>query len=67
MQNNETEKIESGMLPLWPDAGKRLNLKRASTYDAYHRGDLPVKVIKIGKKLLVVRAELDRLLAGQAA
>ena len=57
---NETE---PATLPLWPAVGKRLGLGRAATYEAYHRGDLPVKVLKIGKRLLVSRAALDRVLA----
>jgi predicted DNA-binding transcriptional regulator AlpA len=60
---DKNEPIEAGTVPLWPCVGRRLGLGRASTYEAYHRGDLPVKVIKIGKKLLVLRSELDRLLA----
>ena len=56
-------KIERATIPLWPDAGRRLGLGRAATYGAYHAGDLPVKVIKIGKKLLVLKAEMDRLVA----
>lgn len=59
----DTQEIEPGTIPLWPDTGRRLRLGRAATYDAYHRGDLPVPVIRIGKKLLVPKAALDRLLA----
>jgi len=57
--------IERATVPLWPTVGRRLGLGRAATYEAYHRGDLPVRVLKIGKKLLAIKSELDRLLAGE--
>jgi len=59
---NTSSPVEPGLVPLWPYTGKRLRLGRAATYDAHKRGDLPVPVIKIGKKLLVPKAALDRLL-----
>lgn len=47
-------------LNLWPDTGRLLGLSRGSTYAAATRGDIPV--IKIGKRYLVPRAALERLL-----
>lgn len=44
------------------EAAKRLRIGRNQAYDAVHRGELPV--IKIGKRLLVPTAALDRLLLG---
>ncbi len=45
-----------------------LGLSRNSTYVAAREGLLPVPVIKIGKRMLVSRAALDRFLdAGEAA
>ena len=46
------------------EAGRRLGLSRNSAYLAIQRGELPV--IKIGKRLLVPKAALDRML-GEAA
>jgi len=46
------------------EAGQVLGLSRNAAYDAAKRGDLPV--IRFGKRLLVPRAALDRLLNGQA-
>jgi hypothetical protein len=47
-------------MPLWPDAGRRLGLGRAGTYQAAGRGEIPV--LKIGKRLLVPIAALERKL-----
>jgi excisionase family DNA binding protein len=51
-----------GTLDLWPDAGKRLGLSRGSIYAAAARGEIPT--IRIGRRILVPCAALDRLLAG---
>ena len=55
-------KIKRQTLNLWPDAGTVLGLGRNSTYAAAERGDL--RVIRIGKRLLVPIAEIERLLNG---
>jgi excisionase family DNA binding protein len=47
------------------DAAKRLGIGRNQAYEAAHRGEIPV--IKIGKRLLVPTAALDRLLSGESA
>jgi excisionase family DNA binding protein len=39
-----------------------LRIGRASAYDAIHRGELTA--VKIGRRLLVPRAVIERLLAG---
>lgn len=46
-------------------AAKRLGIGRNQAYEAAHRGEIPI--IKIGRRMLVPRAALDRLLSGQAA
>ncbi len=43
-----------------PEAGEMLGLSRNGAYDAARRGELPV--IKIGRKLLVPRIALERML-----
>ena len=43
-----------------PEAGKLLGLGRNTTYQAVHRGEIPV--IKIGTRLLVPVAALERML-----
>jgi excisionase family DNA binding protein len=43
------------------EAGRVLGIGRASAYDAVKRGELPV--IRLGKRIVVPRAALDRLLA----
>jgi excisionase family DNA binding protein len=44
-----------------PEAGQCLGLGRAASYEAAKRGELPV--IKIGKRLLVPRGAIERMLA----
>jgi excisionase family DNA binding protein len=46
-------------------AARELGIGRSSGYAAAHRGDLPT--IKIGRRLLVPRAALDRLLMDHRA
>ncbi|MEW8623956.1 MAG: helix-turn-helix domain-containing protein [Candidatus Thiodiazotropha endolucinida] len=47
-------------IPLWPDAGKALGLGKNSSYAAAHKGEIPT--IRIGGRLLVPKAALQRLL-----
>ena len=44
-------------------AAKRLGIGRNQAYAAAHKGELPV--IKIGARLLVPTAALDRMLSGE--
>jgi hypothetical protein len=57
---------DNAALPLWPDAGKMLGLRRGSTYAAAERGD--IKTIRFGRLLKVptvwLRQKLD--LEGQS-
>lgn len=46
-------------------AGAMLGIGRNQAYEAAKRGELPT--IKIGKRLLVPRVQLERLLSGEAA
>jgi excisionase family DNA binding protein len=47
------------------EAGKMLGIGRNQAYEAARRGDLPV--IKMGKRLLVPRAVLEKMLSGEVA
>ncbi|QKC91039.1 DNA-binding protein [Mesorhizobium sp. NZP2234] len=47
------------------EAAQALGIGRNAGYDAVRRGEIPV--IKIGKRLLVPKAALDRILKGEAA
>ena len=47
------------------EAAVLLGIGRNQGYDAAKRGDIPT--IKIGKRLLVPKAALDRILDGKAA
>lgn len=53
-------------LAISPDeAGKRLSLSRSATYAAIERGEIPA--LRIGKRLLVPVAALERLVSEAAA
>ncbi len=45
------------------EAAKALGVGRNSAYEAVRRGDLPV--IRLGRRYVVPRAALERLLAGE--
>ena len=64
-QKSAPAKIKRQTLNLWPEAGKVLGLGRNSTYAAAQRGDL--RIIRIGRRLLVPIAEIDRLLKGSGS
>lgn len=49
-----------------PAAGKLLGIGRNAAYEAVKRDELP-GVIKIGKRILVSRAALERMLNGERA
>jgi len=56
---------ERATVDVWPTAGQILGLGRNATYKAVNNGQIPV--VRIGRRLLVPRAALDRLLAGGPA
>lgn len=45
-----------------PEAGEILGISRSSAFQAAAKGELPV--IRVGKRLLVPRAGLERMLGG---
>lgn len=47
------------------ECAKRLGIGRNSAYEAVSRGEIPV--IRVGKRLLVPKAALERLLSGDHA
>ena len=49
------------------EAAALLGLSRNAAYVAAREDRLPVRIIKIGKRMLVSRAALDRFLDGDAA
>lgn len=57
--------MDSRELPVLtvPEAGARLGLGRSAAYSAAKRGELPV--IRIGGRILVLRAPFERLLRGE--
>jgi excisionase family DNA binding protein len=48
-----------------PEAGVQLGISRNAAYEAAARGEIPT--LRIGKRLVVPKAALDRMLAGEAA
>ncbi len=47
-----------------PSAAKILGVHPLTLYSAIRRGESPVPVIRIGRRILVPRAALERLLEG---
>jgi predicted DNA-binding transcriptional regulator AlpA len=64
-ENKRRPNFERQTMNLWPQFGQTIGLGRNSTYAAAARGDF--KTIKIGGRILVPRAEVDRLLSQRTA
>jgi predicted DNA-binding transcriptional regulator AlpA len=50
-----------------PVAGARLGISRNHSYELARKGEFPVRVLKLGRRYVVVKAELDALLSGKVA
>jgi excisionase family DNA binding protein len=66
MSTDKTElvpnaEVTRATIPLWPDAARRLGVGRAAVYEAARKHEIPT--IKIGRKILVPIAALERMLA----
>jgi predicted DNA-binding transcriptional regulator AlpA len=60
----QAHELEPGVLSL-KQAGQRLGIAESTAYDLVKRGQFPVPVIKIGGRNRVLKAVLDRFLAGE--
>lgn len=49
-------------IPLWPTAGQAWGLSRSQTYELAKRDALPFRVVRLGQRLRVTRADLLRSL-----
>jgi excisionase family DNA binding protein len=47
-------------------AAEILGVNKLTLYDAIRRGDSPVPVIKVGRRYLISKSELDRVLGVEA-
>lgn len=45
-----------------PEAGAELGLGRGTSYELARQGEFPVRVLKIGSRYRISRADLDRYL-----
>lgn len=54
---------ESWVLNVWPDVGRRLNLSKTTTWKLVHEGTIPS--IRLGKRYVVPKAALEKLISGQ--
>ncbi len=59
----EESSTESLVWNVWPDAGKRLNLSKTTTWKMVHTGQIPS--IRLGKRYVVPKAALEAVLKGQ--
>lgn len=57
------QNTESLVWNVWPDVGKRLNLSKTTTWKMIHTGEIPS--IRLGKRYVVPKAALERLISGQ--
>jgi hypothetical protein len=57
--------IERQTMNLWPEFGRLLGVGKNQVYEGARRGDF--RTIKIGSRILVPRAEAERLLKGVSA
>ena len=55
-----TQVQEPRVLPLYPDVAQILGVSRCAIYAAAARGELPT--LKVGRRILVPKAALDRFL-----
>lgn len=49
-------------MPVWPDAAKVLGLGRSVAYEMVRSGTFPCRVLRLGGKIRVSRADLLRYL-----
>lgn len=63
MQEQSEATHESLVWNVWPDVAKRLNLSKTTTWKMVHTGAIPS--IKLGKRIVVPKAALERLMNGQ--
>ena len=45
-------------VPLWPDAASALGIGRTLTYELAQRGELPVRVLRLGRVMRVPTGDL---------
>jgi excisionase family DNA binding protein len=45
-------------MPLWPDAALLLGVGRSTAYSLARRGEFPVRLLRVGTKYRVSRADL---------
>lgn len=48
-----------------PKAARQLGISRSLAYKLAAEGRFPCKIIRAGQRILVVRSDLDRMLAGE--
>jgi excisionase family DNA binding protein len=46
------------------ELAKILGISRTTCYDLFHRRELPVRVVRVGRRLLVSKVEVRRFLEG---
>ena len=50
------------VVPVWPYVGQILGLSRSTTYALARQQKLPLKVLRVGRKLLVAVKDLEEVL-----
>jgi predicted DNA-binding transcriptional regulator AlpA len=63
-ENDSDLRIERGTITL-PEFAKRYGISRSAAYDLAARGVLPIPVISLGKRRVLSRELVERLLCGE--
>ncbi|MFQ4148267.1 helix-turn-helix domain-containing protein [Arthrobacter sp. LAPM80] len=58
MSDNSGVVQQSMTMPVWPDVGRALGIGRSTTYELVKRDEFPIRILRLGSKRLVSRADL---------
>ena len=67
MVTRQIEPVSERATATIPEFARRFGIARSTAYELAKRDALPVPVIKLGRRLVVSREVMDRLLAGDPA
>ena len=67
MSTGQIEPVSERATATIPEFARRFGIARSTAYELAKRDGLPVPVIKLGRRLVVSREVMERLLAGAPA
>lgn len=57
--------VERETLRIWPDVGQMLGISRPVVYELARKDQLPVPVIRLGRRMVVSKRALEEVLAAR--